>query len=349
MARLVDDLLLLAHADENSHALKMVDVDLDDIVYAEAERVRSLTDLRVVADVTAGRGLPAIRRPCRGWCAISSTMQSDMRATAFVSNVRPVDGQAQIIVADDGPGIPAADATQGVRSLRPTGLRRGLATPAAQASDCRSSPRSSSAHRGTVTVGESAGGGARFVVDLPLAADESVADAADRLDAVDRRTVVDLAPQISDVHLDDVVVAVVVGVPHRSNDLALADHCAAVSHEELQDAVFPWRQGQLGSRPRHPVSRRVEFEIAYGQDGGALGCAAPHQRPKPREQHDERERFDQIVVGAQVEGVGQVVLAVLGRQHQHRRPHLLRAQLPDDLVAALPRQHDVEDDRVEFV
>ena len=66
----------------------------------------------------------------------------------------------------------------------------------------------------------------------------------------------------------------------------------------------------------------------------------------PGEQHDERERLGQVVVGAEVERVGLVVLAVLRRQHQDRHPVLGGAQLLDDPVAGQPRQHDVEDDRV---
>ena len=52
--------------------------------------------------------------------------------------------------------------------------------------------------------------------------------------------------------------------------------------------------------------------------------AAPDQGTQPGEQHDERERLREEVVGAQVQRVGLVVLAVLGRQHQDRRPVLPR-------------------------
>ena len=65
-------------------------------------------------------------------------------------------------------------------------------------------------------------------------------------------------------------------------------------------------------------------------------AAAGARRSRARsagEQHDVGERLGQVVVGAAVEPVGLVVLAVLGRQHQHRHPVLLGAQRPDDVVA----------------
>jgi signal transduction histidine kinase len=53
MRRLVEDLLLLAHADEHTDRHVVTDVDLDDVVYAEADRVRAITGLRVVNLLTS--------------------------------------------------------------------------------------------------------------------------------------------------------------------------------------------------------------------------------------------------------------------------------------------------------
>ena len=55
MHSLVEDLLLLARADERCGRNINIDVDLDDIVLAEAERIRSLTHLKVIADVKPAR------------------------------------------------------------------------------------------------------------------------------------------------------------------------------------------------------------------------------------------------------------------------------------------------------
>ena len=53
-----------------------------------------------------------------------------------------------------------------------------------------------------------------------------------------------------------------------------------------------------------------------------------------------------VYLGAVVEPVGLVVRPVLGRDHHHRHPAVLRAQPLDDLVARQPGQHHVEQDGV---
>ena len=73
---------------------------------------------------------------------------------------------------------------------------------------------------------------------------------------------------------------------------------------------------------------------------------APKQRANPGDQHRERERLGQVVVGAGVEGLGLVEVAVLGREHEDRRPVAGLAQIGADLEAVATGQHDVEDDQV---
>ena len=70
---------------------------------------------------------------------------------------------------------------------------------------------------------------------------------------------------------------------------------------------------------------------------GARPAAAPQQRAQPGDEHDERERLRQEVVGAGVEGFGFVVLAVLGGEHEDRCPDALLAQGRADLVAVHAR------------
>ena len=66
--------------------------------------------------------------------------------------------------------------------------------------------------------------------------------------------------------------------------------------------------------------------VADREHRRARGRAAPDERPQPGEQHDERERLRQEVVGAGVERLGLVVLAVLGGEHEDRRPDAFVAQ-----------------------
>jgi hypothetical protein len=74
--------------------------------------------------------------------------------------------------------------------------------------------------------------------------------------------------------------------------------------------------------------------------------AAPDERADARQQHDERERLRQEVVGTGVERFGFVVLAVLRGEDQDRCPDAFVAQRAAHLVAVHAGQEDVEHDGV---
>lgn len=105
--RLVADLLLLARGDENEFRLSFGDVDLDDVVRAEAARLRQL-GVRVTysAPPTRVRGdLHALSR-----CLRNLTDNAARHAAQEVRLLLWCDPeQAVVEVFDDGPGIPAAD------------------------------------------------------------------------------------------------------------------------------------------------------------------------------------------------------------------------------------------------
>lgn len=182
MHRLVEDLLLLARADEKSELRKVVDVDLDDIVYAEAARIRTITGLRVSTAIDPVRitGDPrALSRLVRN--LVDNAIRHGHEDIRLECGSRA--GRAQIVVADDGPGVPLSDRERVFdrfvrldtpRARESGGAGLGLAIV----------EQIATAHRGTVAVDESLSGGARFVVRLPLAVSESIADTAHRLDAV---------------------------------------------------------------------------------------------------------------------------------------------------------------------
>jgi signal transduction histidine kinase len=182
MYGLVEDLLLLARADERGGRNIKIDVDLDDIVLAEVERVRSLTHLRVIADVKPARtsGDPgALSRLVRN--LVDNAVRHAQEGVRL--ECAPVGGHARVVVSDDGPGIPAAD------RQRVFGRFVRLDTPRDRAAGGAGLGLSIvaqivEAHQGAVSIDDSASGGARFVVDLPLAADETVADTANGFDAV---------------------------------------------------------------------------------------------------------------------------------------------------------------------
>ncbi|MBB5168431.1 signal transduction histidine kinase [Mycobacterium sp. AZCC_0083] len=182
MRRLVEDLLLLARADEHRDVQVAIDVDLDDIVYAEADRVRAITDLRVATEIRHVRVSGDQRTLSR---LVRNLVDNAIRHAH--SSIRlecaQVAARAQVVVADDGLGVPVAERRRifdrfirldSPRTRESGGAGLGLSI-VAQIAD---------AHHGTVTVGESSSGGARFVVRLPLAVDDTVSDTTNRLDTV---------------------------------------------------------------------------------------------------------------------------------------------------------------------
>jgi signal transduction histidine kinase len=173
MQALVDDLLLLAQADEHVLPLRRRPVDLDDLVLAEARRVRAGAGLRDPAEllvdtsgVTAARvaGDPtALRRVLRNLGDNAARHAAHRIAFELVER----DGRAELHVDDDGPGVPAADRFRiferfvrlddaRVRTGGGSGL--GLAIVAEVVA----------AHGGTAGVADGWLGGTRVTVRLPL-------------------------------------------------------------------------------------------------------------------------------------------------------------------------------------
>ena len=166
MRVLVEDLLLLARADEGRVAMHREPVRLDDIATGEVVRQRRIghCDIDISAEPTELRGdSAALLRLVR------NLLENAARHTRsrVELTVRSRDGYAIVTVADDGPGIPEQDRirvfdrfvrleSDRARSSGGTGL--GLAIVAEIVS----------AHGGEVTIGERAGGGTVVTVQLPL-------------------------------------------------------------------------------------------------------------------------------------------------------------------------------------
>jgi signal transduction histidine kinase len=106
---MVDDLLLLARADEGTLTLQPHPIDLDDVLFDEAKRLRSLTDLHVdTAGVSGGRidaDPAAIRRVLRN---LTDNAARHARGTVAL-RLAQTNGRVVLDVDDDGPGIATDD------------------------------------------------------------------------------------------------------------------------------------------------------------------------------------------------------------------------------------------------
>jgi signal transduction histidine kinase len=167
MQALVDDLLLLARADERGLTMAHDDVDVDDLIGVEAERLRRETSLEIRTEVTPIRIVGdsvRLSRMLRNLFDNAARHATSEVAVAALAH----DGQAVLTVDDDGRGIPPADRERvfgrfvrldANRSRSAGGAGLGLAIVREIVT----------AHHGTVSIGESPHGGARVTVQLPLA------------------------------------------------------------------------------------------------------------------------------------------------------------------------------------
>ena len=169
MQRLVDDLLLLARADDDRFVAQHRRVDLDDIVLAEAHRLPTRTHHQLdIAAVAAGRidGDPdQLAQLVRNLLDNAARYATNRITIAVTESI----GRVVLIVADDGPGIPDADRARVFerftrldaardRDHGGTGLGLAIADEIAKA------------HHATITI-DNNHPGARFTVTFPVTHD----------------------------------------------------------------------------------------------------------------------------------------------------------------------------------
>lgn len=171
---LVDDLLLLSRVDEHNLQAGVGPVDLDDLVFEEAGRLRRTTDLTVdTGSVSAGRvhgDRAALHRVVRN---LGENAARHARSRIAIS-LQEDDGGVTLVVDDDGPGIPPAERSRvtqrfvrldQARARDEGGSGLGLAIVAEVVG----------LHGGRVHIGENDAGGARLRLDFPPAPPEGPA------------------------------------------------------------------------------------------------------------------------------------------------------------------------------
>jgi signal transduction histidine kinase len=166
LQRLVEDLLLLARVDEATLSLRKESVDLDDLLFEEADRLRALGTLSVdTGSVSAGR-VAGDRRQLGNLVRNLSDNASRHAHSKVVFGLRNGDGKIVLTVDDDGDGIPLSDRERvferfvrldSARDRDSGGSGLGLAIVAEIAA----------AHGATVEVDDGVAGGARISVEFP--------------------------------------------------------------------------------------------------------------------------------------------------------------------------------------
>ena len=165
MRVLIEDLLLLARADEQSSVMRKEEVALDELAEVEAARVRREAGCTIHADICPTRltGDPAgMSRMIRNLVDNAVRHANSL----IVIEVSSRDRTAILSISDDGPGIAPAERTRvferfvrldSDRSRSGGGAGLGLAIVAEVVA----------AHGGTVTIDDRPGGGTKVIVALP--------------------------------------------------------------------------------------------------------------------------------------------------------------------------------------
>lgn len=164
---LVEDLLVLARLDEGDESIA-AEVDLDDVVLAEAARLRRMTTIDVdTSGVGAGRvhgSAAALERVVRNLTENAARYARGRVALGLAQ----ADGRVVLSVEDDGPGILPQERERVLeRFVRLDGSRgRGTGGAGLGLAIVREVAAS---HGGEATLGESPLGGLRVEVRLPAA------------------------------------------------------------------------------------------------------------------------------------------------------------------------------------
>ena len=180
---------------------------------------------------------------------------------------------------------------------------------------------------------------------------ERVADAAYRLDQPRLAVRLGLPAQVADVDVERVRGRPEVVAPDTLEDQRALEHLPRVAQEQLEQVELGAGQLDLARRRGGPRACRGR---ASGRRTRAPSPSSSASRRRssartPREQLLERERLDDVVVGARVEAGDAVADGVARGQHQHRHPAAPRPQAAADDEPVDARHEHVEDDGVRRV
>lgn len=165
MHYLVDDLLTLAKTNDGGIRITATDVDLDDVLATEIQRLRSLTPHTIQARLVPARITGDAQRLGQVLRNVLENANRHARSTITVELSSDPDG-VRVVIDNDGDPVPVADRERiferfvrldQSRSRESGGSGLGLAIAA----------NIMASHHGTITAGQAPSGDCRFELHLP--------------------------------------------------------------------------------------------------------------------------------------------------------------------------------------
>ncbi|WP_231982361.1 ATP-binding protein [Mycobacterium sp. E787] len=166
MRTLIEDLFLLARADERNLVRHKEEMALDDLAEVEAARARRATGCAVHTDIRPARltGDPAaVSRMIRN--LVDNAVRHANSSVAIEVGSR--NGTATLTVSDDGPGIAPAERTRVFERFVRLDADRSRSGGGGAGLGLAIVAEIVAAHGGTITIDDRPGGGTRMIVQLP--------------------------------------------------------------------------------------------------------------------------------------------------------------------------------------
>src|SRR4051812_11659894 len=154
---------------------------------------------------------------------------------------------------------------------------------------------------------------------------QRVPDAANGVQQPRLAALFELPPQVADVDPERVRGRAEVVAPHALVDLRARQHLTGVAHEELEEVELGACQLQAALAAVRLARRRVDEHVGEAERSVARPGAS-QQRAHAGTQLLDRERLDEIVVGAGVEAFDAVVDGVARRDDEDRHGIVATAQ-----------------------
>jgi signal transduction histidine kinase len=183
MAALVENLLLLARADDQGLEIIPVEVDLDDLIEAEVRRLRTSSTLIVTTSIEPARVLGDRLKLSQVLRNLVDNASRHARSRVRLE-LAVVADTAVITVDDDGPGVPEVDRERVFQRFVRLDESRDRASGGAGLGlpIVREVVR---VHQGLVVLGAGPDGGCRVIVQLPIQVHRGIPDAPEPPDPTD--------------------------------------------------------------------------------------------------------------------------------------------------------------------